>query len=310
MATTTPSTGDTPRVLFADSDSATRALFERLGNRFGWSCESVSDAAGVLGALAGRDFDILVTNLAIPQMSSMELLHALRGTAARDGGRRVIVVAPRELLPEADRWIREGASDVVMSPINIELLGAALQRAVEDLKGDDSAAGDPTDRFVASERGVWEITSRELATIRFPLHITERLYRSGRIDKNLKLRLHLAFQEALLNALDHGNLELESAWREEIDGAGVDRYSLERRRRLEDPHYADRKIYIETVLEGERLTLRIRDEGKGFTEKTTDAVATLPLCSGRGLAIIKGSVDEVHFARNGTEITLIKFLPG
>jgi anti-sigma regulatory factor (Ser/Thr protein kinase) len=218
----------------------------------------------------------------------------------------VLVVSPREHLGEADRWIRAGATDVVTSPVNIEALGEALQRVIEGLQED--TAEEPGYRFVASERGVWEITAVELATMRFPLYIAERLYRSGRIDKLSKLRLELAFQEALLNGLDHGNLELDSAWREEIDDAGVDRYSVERRRRLSDPFFAQRKIFIETALEGVRLTIRIRDEGRGFTQSESASRETQPLCSGRGLAIIKGSVDEVHFAHNGTEITLIKVL--
>lgn len=309
MSITITTGRDTPRVLFAERNAANRTLFEQLGERFGWVCEFVVDAAAALHALKGSRFDVLVTDLVFPQVPPAELLRQLRDTASDAGGQRVIVLTPREHIAEAADWIRDGATDVLVSPIDIEELGAAVQRVVEDRRPDVSSVDDPSSRYLKAERGVWEISSLDLARMKFPFLIVERLFRAGRVDKSSKMRLELAFQEALLNALDHGNLELDSAWREEFDGVGVDRYSVERRLRLNNPKYANRKIVIETILEGVRLSVRIRDEGRGFTPRAVPTLPTQPLCSGRGLAIIKGSVDEVHFAHHGTEITLIKFLP-
>lgn len=309
MSITTPPGPDTLRVLLADRDPVIRAQFERLGEVEGWRCATVPDAAGILTALEREPFDILITDLVIAEMSATELLRRLRGAAGSEAARRVIVLAARERLGSADQWIREGASDVVMAPVNVDAVRLAVERLAANLIESESGEDDTAYRFVSAERGMWELSSTELAAIKFPLYIAERLYRAGRIDKTERLRLELAFQEALLNALDHGNLELDSVWREEFDERGIDRYERERTQRLADPRYGKRKVFIETVLERSCLTIRIRDEGRGFCPSSTVAVTTLPLCSGRGLAIIKGSVDDVHFARNGTEITLTKFLP-
>jgi DNA-binding response OmpR family regulator len=296
-------------VLLAERDPSIRAQFERLGEQAGWRCATVSDAAGMLSKLERESFDIVITDLVAPEMSSADLLKRLRGASEGDAGRRVIVLAAKERLGSADTWIRAGASDVVMAPVNVEAVRLAIERIATVFTQSEQGEDDSAYKFVSAERGTWELTSRELATIKFPLYIVERLYRAGRVDKTEKLRLELAFQEALLNALDHGNLELDSVWREEFDDRGIDRYSRERALRLADPRFGTRKVFIETILERSCLTIRIRDEGKGFNPPVDIATPTQPLCSGRGLAIIKGSVDEVHFAHDGTEITLIKFLP-
>lgn len=309
MSVTTTPGRDGIRVLLADRDPSIRAEFERLGAQEGWRCATVPDAAGVLSTLEREPFDILVTDLIMPELSSGELLQRLRGASVGDAGRRVIVLAARDRMASADAWIRAGAADVVISPVNVEVVRLAVERLAATLADPMSSDNDAAYRFVAVERTVWELTSQELASIKFPLHIAERLYRVGRIDTTTRLRLELAFQEALQNSLEHGNLELDSDWREDFDEHGVDRYGLERTRRLADPHFGLRKLYIETFFEGSRLTIRIRDEGKGFVPAPDAVTPTQDLCSGRGLAIIKGSVDEVHFAHDGTEVTLTKIIP-
>jgi CheY-like chemotaxis protein len=295
-------------VLFAERDADLRGRFERLSERAGWMCQTVDGVPSALQALDQQRFDIIVTDLIVADMTPREILQRMNTSAGADLTPLVIVVGSTGALSDPAALLRDGAADVLPSANDLRAIERAIDRIFKGVVPGESESRGYC--LISSERSIWELTGAELAAFgKFPLYIAERLHRSGRIDRELKNRLDVVFQEALMNALDHGCLELDSAWREEADKHGVDRYSLVRAARLNDPSYAERVIVIETVLEKTQLTIRIADSGKGFDPTAKKPLSSVPLCSGRGLAIIKWGVDQVSFSKNGTEITLVKMLP-
>ena len=150
--------------------------------------------------------------------------------------------------------------------------------------------------------------SDELASMRGALSVIDDLVKNGSFDSRVRNQIELAFQEALSNSLDHGNLELDSAWREEIDAQGVDRYSVTRAERLQDPKFGSRKVTIIVECDDDRLEIRIGDEGPGFVPKTRPISAGDTLSSGRGLALIEECLDEVLYERGGREVIMRKKL--
>ena len=164
---------------------------------------------------------------------------------------------------------------------------------------------------VTAQKLEFEFSSAELAAIRFPLPLVENLEQLGYLEQSDRLKLELAFQEAITNSLDHGNLELDSSWREQIDDKGVDHYSQVKKQRLQDPRFANRKIYLAVEFRDQRLTIQIRDEGQGFIKATggqTKRLLSGIACHGRGMAIIADSVDQVDYHRQGREIVMVKDL--
>jgi CheY-like chemotaxis protein/anti-sigma regulatory factor (Ser/Thr protein kinase) len=115
-----------------------------------------------------------------------------------------------------------------------------------------------------------------------------------------------ALDEALRNAMIHGNLEVSSDLRE-IDG-GKPYSDLIRQRRTESP-YCDRRVYISLKTTREEAIFVIRDEGPGFDPSLipdpTDP-DNFEKVSGRGLMLIQAFMDEVRHGANGSEITMIK----
>lgn len=150
--------------------------------------------------------------------------------------------------------------------------------------------------------------SDELADQRVNLAVVDQLVDSGQLDKRVRMQLELAFQEALSNSLEHGNLELDSAWREDVDSLGVDRYSLTRAQRLLDPKFGSRKVTIIIECDRDILEIRIGDEGPGFVPKPRPISAGDTLSSGRGLALIEECLDEVLYERGGREVVMRKKL--
>jgi CheY-like chemotaxis protein len=118
----------------------------------------------------------------------------------------------------------------------------------------------------------------------------------------------VALREAILNAMDHGNLELDSALRERDDNAYHD---LQRDRRQQKP-YMDRRVHVTVRESPGEATYVIRDEGPGFDiSKLPDPTDPINLerRSGRGLLLIRAFMTEVHHNDRGNELTLVRRSP-
>jgi anti-sigma regulatory factor (Ser/Thr protein kinase) len=119
------------------------------------------------------------------------------------------------------------------------------------------------------------------------------------------VRVAIALQESLANALYHGNLECSSDLRQ-VDERVFFRLADERRA-LEP--YRFRQIHLETRIDRCEFQVVIRDEGPGFDvaslDKTFDP-EDLTRVGGRGMILIRSFFDDVIHNETGNQITLIK----
>lgn len=95
--------------------------------------------------------------------------------------------------------------------------------------------------------------------------------------------IKLALEEAVINAMKHGNKM--------------------------DP---DKKVRVSFTLDNDRAKISIRDEGPGFNPGSIPN-PTLPENlqkeSGRGIMLMRAYLDDVYYNDDGTEVTLIKYAP-
>lgn len=174
-----------------------------------------------------------------------------------------------------------------------------------------SVSGHLEDKFLTASKAVYEMTSSDLDIASFKLHILDQLTNSGRIDDNTASRIKLCFQEALTNSLDHGNLELESKWKDQLDENGIDLYSKKRQERLADAKYSSRIIFVDAEFDGSKLQIVIKDQGKGFdTNKQIREAAKNMDNHGRGLFLMNKILDQVVYSKGGTEVLLVKKING
>lgn len=122
---------------------------------------------------------------------------------------------------------------------------------------------------------------------------------------NARTRVGVALQEALTNAIYHGNLEVSSDLRQ-VDEREF--YDLADRRRKQAP-YRDRQVHVHARFERDEATYTIRDEGPGFDTSSLDRpieLEDLMRIGGRGMLLIRTFMDQVSHNAQGNEITLIK----
>lgn len=293
----------TPSVLLFDHDPTSQAQFSAWFAELGWQLHSVATRDQCLSAVDKRDFDIIITELTLGEMMIQSLRRVKPGQA-------VIALTSRGSIEEIVETLRSGATDVLQRPLTLSQVQAAVDRVLEVSRSVDRGYR-RFSRFITAESVEYQVAAGELVGMAVPLLPIEQLRESGRIDRHTKLRVQLAFQEALANSVEHGALELQSPWKEELDAEGVDRYSRELRRRAEDPAYASRTIRITVRSTQDRLTISIAHEGVGFNSQIPlprhgDLQSLAPY--GRGIRIIYGTMDSVQFSDGGRCIEMTKYL--
>lgn len=117
-----------------------------------------------------------------------------------------------------------------------------------------------------------------------------------------KRSIELALDEALSNAIYHGNLEAPSGLKE----TDFERFNEFARQRMTQEPYRSRKVEVAYEFDRKQASFTIRDEGPGFNWRAREAAPTAEgeEPHGRGLLIIKALASKVEFAEKGNEITL------
>ncbi len=136
-------------------------------------------------------------------------------------------------------------------------------------------------------------------------HLQQTMRAMGLFDESERLRIGVALEEVLLNAMFHGNLELSSSLREDDKST----YHEVARSRAKESPYRERRIFVDASFSPSGAEFKIRDEGPGFNPKDlpdpTDP-ANLHRATGRGLLLMHTFMDGVAFNESGNEVRLTK----
>jgi anti-sigma regulatory factor (Ser/Thr protein kinase) len=127
----------------------------------------------------------------------------------------------------------------------------------------------------------------------------------GWLPPQSQLYCGVALEEALLNAVIHGNLEVSSELRESDDGSFERMIELRRR----DSRYGDRLVTVEAEFTREQAEWCVRDQGPGFNVRSLPdprSPERIGLQSGRGVLMMRTFMDEVAYNESGNEVRLVK----
>jgi anti-sigma regulatory factor (Ser/Thr protein kinase) len=129
--------------------------------------------------------------------------------------------------------------------------------------------------------------------------------RAAARDAAEQMRISLALDEALVNALYHGNLEI---YTDAPDTAQLCRHEVAERRSRQRP-FCNRRIRVLASIAHNAAVFVIRDEGRGFDparlpDPTDDA--NLGRCCGRGVFLMRSLMDDVRFNTIGNEVTMVR----
>ncbi len=121
-----------------------------------------------------------------------------------------------------------------------------------------------------------------------------------------RLQIGMAIEEALTNAMHHGNLEVCSKLREGDTDSEYYQKIAERKQQLK---FRARKVRVEAEFSDEHICIQISDEGGGFDPASVPdprCSENLHRVSGRGLLLIRSFMDQVAHNAVGNQITMTK----
>ncbi len=117
-----------PSVLVVDDEPFVLESLRRLLEADGFEATTSAEAGGALERLREREFDVLVTDLALPGSDGIELMRRARDLVP---ALPVIVLTGVGTVASAVAAMKEGALDFLSKPVEPEAFLALLRRAVE-----------------------------------------------------------------------------------------------------------------------------------------------------------------------------------
>jgi CheY-like chemotaxis protein/anti-sigma regulatory factor (Ser/Thr protein kinase) len=243
---------------------------------------------------------LVLTDLIMPEMNGLQLVTAIR---EQHPFVPVILMTSRGNEEIAVQALQSGAASYVPKSQLASTLVETVNRVLDASRPREGQA-----RLLSHlAQNVSTFRLGNDCTLFPPLinFMQEHATRFGLFDQIERVRLGIALEEALVNALYHGNMEVQSGLMEESHEAY---YALVEERSQQSP-YKDRRIEVTLTISAAEAKIRIRDEGPGFDPASlpdpTDPV-NLEKVSGRGLLLMRTFVDELFFNDRGNEVTLIK----
>lgn len=289
------------RILVVDDNPVDRTLISRLLEaRSDWQVDSVPDAPAALQYLQQQDADLVVTDLQMPGLDGVELVREIRKL---ENPVPVVLVTAYGSERESLAALQAGAANFShKSRLKRDLVPTAS--SVLDWAEKIRSWAHPVVSPDQDESRLALVLHNDVNQIpRLIEMFSDRLPHWARPDE---LRISMALDEALTNAICHGNLEVDSALKESDD---PDRYHTACRSRLDAEPYCQRRVRVEACFSPCKIEIQIRDEGPGFNPDLLPD-PTLPenifRPSGRGLLLIRTFMDEVAHNPTGNQITLVK----
>lgn len=299
-----PASGGGPRLLVVDDSAFERRCIARLLAEFDdLRVEFAPGGKAALEVVRVAPPDLILTDLVMPDVDGLELV---RRTREIRPGLPILLMTAFGGEDAAVEALRAGAADYLSKTRLEKDLAATLRRAL------DACVVDRRRRLL-NERLVRRASEFELGpdpdlVWTLAVALVEDVAASGLLERPDQIRLHVALQEALANALYHGNLEVDSELRQEDESIF---YALaEKRRRLEP--YRSRRIRVRAESDRERAVFEIADEGPGFDHRRLDRPVEpedLTRIGGRGLLMMRTFMDEVVYNERGNVVTMTRRFP-
>ncbi|MBP8155288.1 MAG: response regulator, partial [Nitrospira sp.] len=242
-------------LLVVEPCAETLAMVMEQAKMRGLSTLTAPDPQVALAMMDMASPDVLLTDLFLPQPDGFRLIREALKRSARTAVIATTEAGNEQALLEA---VRAGAGDCLYKPALAEDLGMALDRALQRIpRSIDDVPGIEQLEYrlvIGSDPGdvescvTWLIESTAMG-----LAETQRLH------------LRTTLIELIVNAVEHGSLEI--FYHEKHEALSTDRFEalIEERRR--NPRFATRRVIVRALYDKlhRRMRYAITDEGNGFT---------------------------------------------
>jgi CheY-like chemotaxis protein len=283
-----------------DDNPVDRRLAGSLVERsLGWKVLSAANGPDALALLESAHPDMVLTDLLMEPMDGLQLLEAIR---VKDPLLPVILMTGHGSEDIAYQALQGGAANYVPKKRLADDLADTVQQVFATYKG-----GRQEQRLRGS---LTYLESRyrlenDPQLVRTLIVQVQQQLATMRLLERTRVRVGVALEKAILNALYHGNLEISRETRQ-LGGAAFHRQVEDRRQRSP---FKDRRLDVQVKLAPTEAVFIIRHEGPGnLAGPCADQIQAerLTKSSRTGSLLVQTFMDEVRSNEAGNEITLIK----
>lgn len=247
-----------------------------------------------------QEFDLIITDVNMPVMNGLEFMQRIR---EHDIDIPIVIITGQGDLEVSIAALKLGAFDYLLKPFRIqELLTTITKINMVQISSDQMR-----DVFQMVNGSMQFSIPSNVKLIGSVVYYLNKYFRDQcQLKKIDSTKVNLCIQEALANAVIHGNLQVDSHLKE----TSWDQFEELVQLRQKTEPYSQRQVVLNYEFDPQQLFFEISDEGKGFNH------ARLPdmndpnslLSSGRGLMLIRSYMDEVYWNETGNRITMVKYL--
>ncbi len=263
-----------------------------------WNVRFADDGQQAIEEIEETVPDIVVTDLQMPRMNGLELVAHLKQTHPK---LPVLLITSQGSEDIAIEALRAGA-------VNYSPKKALSRDLVRTIQKVISVASKVTSNTVVTLAPVdeFEVQYELRNDVELIWPLIEQLQSSlPPWTHPDQMQIGMALDEAITNAIYHGNLEVESKLKDSEEDAF---YQLVKQRNSETP-FCERVVKIEATFAPNEFQISITDQGPGFEPGDVPDCReeeNLTKLSGRGLFLIRSFMDEVSHNKTGNRITLVK----
>ncbi len=293
-------------VLVVDDVAADRALAGGLIEKgTGFTVTFAASGEEALQRIRRLTPDVVVTDLQMGDLTGLDLVEIL---ADEFPDLPVLLMTAHGSEEIATAALQAGAVTYVPKTQLANRLATALEQVVELFRGDDRH--DRLLKYLSRCDTSFVLENDPLLIPPLITHLQQQLTWAGICTAPESIRVGIALEEALSNALYHGNLEISREAFEEARAAMVvgEPFDLVQQRR-EQPPYNQRVIRVQVEMTPQEARFTIEDQGPGFDVSSLpapDDESAWQRAPGRGLLLIHGLMDEVQYNDRGNRVTLTK----
>ena len=288
-------------VLVVDDSAIDRRLASGLLERDGgYQILLASSGKEALLTLKAQPIDLVLTDLQMDEMDGLELVEAVRADYPLTPVILMTALGSEEIAVKA---LEKGAASYVAKRRLQQDLMEIVQQVI-DSSDENRLQSRLMHRLARNEFSF--VLNNDLSLVHSLVKYLQHTLRCVRLaDEVDRLRVGIAVEEALLNALYHGNLDVSSDLKE----TDPNLFEQTARQRCTEEPYRNRRIFVDALVSREIARFVIRDEGRGFDPTTLPDPcdpANLEKASGRGILLMRSFMDEINFNEQGNQVTLVK----
>ncbi len=296
------------RILVVDDEEIIRdVISNKIQKSLGYEVVEAGNGVEALKHVDEAIPDLIITDIKMPEMNGIELLRQIR---ERRLNVPVIILTGYGTIEDAISAIRLGAKSFIKKPFDMN----EVISLIENIFTVHQEAADVHEivPFIRTQSFTIRVPTNYVYLSKVINYVFASVRDCWGMQGGQLNDIKVALYEALLNAFEHGNLQVDKQVKESSLVLGHNVYRKYLLEQMANEENKKKSITVFVSIDPLRAEIRVLDEGAGFNHSSVSEhidPESFMKTYGRGLFLIKSLMDEVSFNERGNMVTFLKYRP-